>query len=210
MRLYELVTPETKDRFNELLRLSTQSSIARKPQLYMSRSGGIVGMFDIPPSYPMPTSKHKFIPKMGDRKPEDGFWTSSAWETKHGWESKWSQWVKSNMSNWFSEKGILFYPKAGAKILTINNDDDFREIYDLYVDLTQAKHPDIENDMGAMKIFKYFPWPWVAQHWDAVHTENTSSVSLFMSNWDVESTVWFNMNVLGKIGDVKINPMDVK
>lgn len=209
MRLYELATPETEDRFGELLRASTQSSIVGKPQLYMSRIGGGGGMFDRPSSYPQPSEKHKFFPKPGDRKPEDGFWTSTAWETKHGWESAWSQWVKNRMVDWFSDKGTLFYPKAGAKILIINNDKDFREIYDLYVDLTHAKHPDIENDMGAMKIFKHFPWPWVAQHWDAVHTENPSRSGLFMGSWDVESTVWFNMNALGKIGDVKINPMDV-
>lgn len=111
------------------------------------------------------------------------------------------------MSDWFCPKGVLYYPKAGAKILTVNTDADFEEIYNLYVDLTNAKHPDIERDMGFMKMHKNFPWPWVAQHWDAVHTENPSRSGMFTNPWDVESTVWFNTGVLGKAGDVEINPL---
>lgn len=206
MRLYELAAPETEDRFAALLRASTTSSIIGKPQLYMPRPSSN-SEFGTPPSYPLPDLGHKFYPKTGDRKPEDGLWTSTGKETPDGWSSAWTRWIKVRMESWFSPHGTLFYPKAGAKILTINTDKDFQEIYDLYVDLVHAKHPDIEGDLGAMKVFTYFPWPWVAQHWDAVHTDNPSSVGLFMGSWDVESTVWFNTGALGKVGDVEINPL---
>ena len=114
------------------------------------------------------------------------------------------------MPKWFSEVGTLFYPVPGAKILELNTDADYTEVYNLYVELTHAKHPDIERDMGAMKISKNFPWPWVAQHWDAVHTTNPNSWGLHMAAWDVESTVWFNLDALQKLGKVSVSADGIK
>jgi hypothetical protein len=201
MRLFELASPESEDRFAELLRKSTKSSIVGKPQLYVPRPVGGYGEG----SAPMPAADQRFDPKPGDRKPETGFWTSTATEVADGWESAWSKWVIGEMPGWYSEVGTLFYPVPGAKILTMNTDQDYQEVYNLYTDLTHAKHPDEPNDMGAMKIHKNFPWPWVAHHFDAVHTENPSSWGLHMAGWDVESTVWFNLDALQKLGKVSVS-----
>jgi len=200
MSLLELASAETEDRFADLLRASTKSAIHGKPQLFMPRQEGWS-----PGVIPMPPEDSRFIPAAGDRKPSEGVWTSTATEVADGWESAWTQWVKSSMPVWFSEIGILYYPVPSAKILELNTDDDIREIYHMYVDLTHAKHPDIERDMGGMKIHKNFPWHWVAQHFDAVHTSNPSRSGLHMASWDVESTVWFNFNELQKLGKVGIS-----
>jgi hypothetical protein len=206
MRLFELASAETEDRFADLLRASTKSPIHNKPQLYVPRNPSFE--LDDPGSDELPTADQRFDSKPGDRKPENGFWTSTATETDHVWQSAWSEWTRHEMPSWAGEKGILFYPKAGAKILEMNTDDDFREIYNLYVDLTNAKHsdegPDYGDGLDAMKVHRNFPWPWVAQHWDAVHTTSPNRWGLHMASWDVESTVWFNMNVLGKVGEVQV------
>ena len=201
MRLFELASSETEDRFADLLRASTKSFIHGKPQLFVPRPPN----YDSGGSAPMPTPDQKFDPKPGERKPEAGFWTSTAEEVGDGWESAWSKWVKHEMPRWYSEVGTLFYPMKNARILELNSDDDVREIYNMYVDLTHAKHPDIERDMGGMKIHKNFPWPWIAQHFDAVHTTNPNGWGLHMASWDVESTVWFNMDALQKLGKVGVN-----
>ncbi len=203
MRLHELASADTQDRFVDLLRGSTNSVINGKPQLYVVRQissddGG---------SAPMPAADQRFISKPGERKPENGFWTSTATEENMVWSSAWSEWTRKEMPQWSSDKGILFYAKEGAKILELNTDKDYKEIYYLYVDLTDTTHPD-EDDYGegfdAQKIHRNFPWGWVAENWDAVHTTNPSRSGLHMASWDVESTVWFNMGALGKVGDVQV------
>lgn len=206
MRLFEIASPHTEERFMHLLRYSTESSIAEQPQLYMPRPANMRSEG----SAPMPDPKQVFDPMPGDRKPTVGFWTSSAWKEDDGWESDWSQWVKSEMPQWFSKDGILFYPKPGARVLTLNDDNDFKEIYDLYVDLTHAKHDDVPRDMGYMRIHNNFPWPWVAQHFDAVHTDNPSRLGLFSGTWDVESTVWFKMDKLQNRGKVPISEVGLR
>lgn len=200
MRLFELASTDTQDRFVDLLRASTNSPINGKPQLYVPRGEGTGD----DGSAPMPTADQRFISKPGDRKPENGFWTSTATEENMVWSSAWSEWTRREMPHWASDKGILFYAKAGAKILELNTDDDYREIYHLYVDLTDTTHPDEEGDMGGMKIHNNFPWDWVAENWDAVHTTQPNRWGLHMASWDVESTVWFNMGALGKVGEVQV------
>jgi len=155
-----------------------------------------------------PPDKHCRFEISGEKsclKPKNAFWTSTAFKALDGnYTSSWVEWCKSEMSEWFSPKGFLFKVKPQAKILTIRNDHKAEVIY--------RKHlgPDypLSSDSWDSKLFiiKHFPWKLISSQYDGIHydPDYSEDMPLIMHAWDCESTVWFDMNALELIGEVKI------
>ena len=189
MRLLEIADVGYEMHFEKWLKRATNTELHSRPQLYVPREGG------------SPRGGVRYKTSIGKWKPK-GFWTSSAEETASGWDSAWNQWVKSEMPDWFSGTGYILQPQASARILELNTDSDYLEIYDLYVAMTNANH--LKTD-DFMTKFNNFPWPWIQEHFDAVHAEHPSRSGMFTNPWDVESTVWFDMKHLSKPIKVKVS-----
>lgn len=154
-----------------------------------------------------PPDKYRRFEIVGEKdclKPENAFWTSSAVKTKGGYTSSWVEFCKVEMSGYFTPKGFLYKAKPHAKILTIHNDREAEVIY--------RKHlgPDPDTAMESWAriwfIIKHFPWKLISAQYDGVHYDPDLSEYMIriMRAWDCESTVWFDMNALELIEEVKI------
>lgn len=126
-------------------------------------------------------------------KPPASRWTSTARQTDQGFTSAWVEWALSEMPGWVGEEGILYNVSPGANILVINSDQNAVEI---------AQHYGVEIK-NQIDLFTRMPWELIAKDYDAVnHKPVNRSSDIYMRSWDVESTAWFNTNVL-------INPKKV-
>ena len=57
-------------------------------------------------------------------------------------------------------------------------------------------------------LMKDFPWQDIRKHWDGVNHHHSFDRYGFTYGWDVESTAWFNTDVLTYVGEVDILPQD--
>jgi hypothetical protein len=120
-------------------------------------------------------------------KPRNALWTSTASGNNNGYTSAWVQWAESEMPQWIGQTGFLYDVSPSARILTINSDQDA---------LIVAKKYGL-NTTNVMDLFMYMPWNKIAKDYDAIHhVPSNRGADLFMHVWDVESTAWFNTNML--------------
>jgi hypothetical protein len=120
-------------------------------------------------------------------KPRNALWTSTASGDNNGYTSAWVQWAESEMPQWIGRSGFLYDVSPSARILTINSDQDA---------LIVAKKYGL-NTTNVMDLFMYMPWDKIAKDYDAIHhVPSDRGADLFMHAWDVESTAWFNTNML--------------
>jgi hypothetical protein len=158
--------------------------------------------------YSTPPDKHyrfKISDERTHLKPENAFWTSTAVKTEDGYTSSWVEWCKNEMPEYLSPKGFIFKVKSQVKILTIHNDIEAEVIYHKHLGLD----PEFTNLPleRALFIIKHFPWRLISAQYDGIHYDPDYSEDmppLIMRAWDCESTVWFDMNALELIGEVKI------
>ena len=153
----------------------------------------------------LPPSKHLRFIIDGEKsvlKPTDAFWTSTAIKSQDGYTSDWVQWVSQEMPKWLSKTGYLFKVKPTARILRIETDADAETIYHKFLGKEIPSHYDAFD--RKWHIIKYFPWKLISAQYDGIHYYPTEAMPIIMRNWDCESTVWFDMNVLQQVGEVKI------
>lgn len=140
----------------------------------------------------------------GNNKPRSAFWTSTLRRVHDSYTSEWIDWVCGNMPEWYGPTGYVYEINPGARILTLDSDDDARMIYDLYHRLgANVDRQNMYGDEWAMR--KDFPWDQIRKHWDGVnHREGMGDRYGFTYGWDCESTGWFNTGVLRYRGTVPI------
>lgn len=127
-------------------------------------------------------------------------WTSTANKVGNKYTSEWVEWCKYEMPHWLSNKGILYRVSPDAKVLNMDTDDAAFEV---------AKSYGIEPPKDRMDFMwmRRFPWNEISVDYDAVHHIPTMSRmrNVFMSMWDVESTVWFNNRKINKVAEVEVD-----
>jgi hypothetical protein len=113
------------------------------------------------------------------------------------------------MPDSYSNIGHVYKINPSARILHIRDTYDAKHIYSLYRDLGVDLNPNSEYSTDHYEMTKDFPWHEICKHWDAVHhNPGYGDRYGFTYTYDVESTVWFNTNVLDYIGKVRIRPCD--
>ena len=151
----------------------------------------------------------------GRNKPGNCFWTSSLKSAgvisgKKYYYSEWVDWVSGNQSDWWSPKGYVYKISPSARILELNSTHDAVDIYKLYAAL--GSKVELGNLYGADEekyaLMKDFPWQDIRKHWDGVNHHHSFDRYGFTYGWDVESTAWFNTDVLTYVGEVNILPPD--
>lgn len=124
-------------------------------------------------------------------KPKEAFWTSTAIKNGNAYTSKWVEWVKEETPTWFSPIGYLFkVSTTDAKILRVETDADVERIFANYskVKLSSDKK---------YSLFENFPWKNISKDYNGIHYDPKDHYeNKFLYHWDVESTVWFDVNVL--------------
>lgn len=139
----------------------------------------------------------------GYNKPGSAFWTSSAIEHKNGtYSSDWYKFVKRQHSDWQTDYGYLFEIKPSAIIFDLSYAEDFYRWAFETNRLPKSRDGDDSYSVDNMR--HHFPWDQLAKHFDGAHT-NSFNRDDFLSGWDVESTAWFNTQVLTYRGAVKLN-----
>lgn len=142
-------------------------------------------------------------------KPTSGFmysvtWTSTAKKLPDGsYTSAWVEWCKSEMPQWLSKGGALFKVKPGTKVLSMNTDKDAMRIAQYY----GVSPPKEQTPWDLIPWTKNFPWDDIEDDYAGIHHTPSGSrlANILMSSWDVESTAWFNTNVLDYVGQAKIH-----
>ena len=161
--------------------LEASSRITGTLQLYVPRPRSVNEMFKPEPS-------------------ANTIWTSTANKVGDKYTSEWVEWCKSEMSHWLSKKGILYRVSPAAKVLNMDTDEAAYEI---------AKKYGVEppEDRFDFSWIRRFPWNKIRVEYDAVHHIPTASRmrNVFMSSWDVESTVWFTKEKLIKVARVEVD-----
>lgn len=124
--------------------------------------------------------------------------------------SDWFEYAIHINQNWTSLEGHVYKINPQARILTLDDDHDAATVYKLYRRLGAAipdEHGTTEH--GLKNVHTHFPWNDVAKHWDGVHHSGRGSYGSghgidFMYSWDVESTAWFDTDVLQYMGKVPL------
>jgi hypothetical protein len=155
-------------------------------------------------------------------KPSFGFWTSN-YKEKIG--SNWLKWYYVNMGV-VIKRASIFNIKKDAKIYTINNREDAMELHIKY-GFTFSFHYDRRlfnipfrykkiTQSGEVQIIpfhsKLIDFVKVSMDYDAIHltkkgrgdTHLPEINDVDLNGWDVESTLWFNLNNLERIKKIKL------
>jgi len=144
----------------------------------------------------------------GGNKPRSAFWTSTIRRVGDSYTSEWIDWVCGNMPEWHGPIGYVYEISPSARILTLNDSQDAKMIYELYHRMgAKVDRENMYKDDWAMRTD--FPWDWVRKHWDGVnHRRDYGDRHGFTYGWDCESTAWFNTDVLKFKGTVPIRDCD--
>ena len=129
-------------------------------------------------------------------KPKGGFWTSGYRKSIKG--SDWSDWKRKNQPSWRTGMGAVFQVKGSPKLAVVNNNKDYEKLLKKYgMDLT-----DLCGGSGPY----YLNWHLLAKDYDGFRLTFKGSRDFIpgVHEWDVESTVWFNMDKLEFIGTTKV------
>lgn len=142
----------------------------------------------------------------GDNKPGGAFWTSSVIEKPgNRYTSRWYEYVKTNYPDWQTDYGYLFEVSDSALVFSSSHLDQFYQWAENHGKLTQAASDWAKNQDEETLMRSNFPWDTMARYFDGVHHLGYTSRSYdFRYGWDVESTAWFNTNVLKYKGAVKL------
>lgn len=144
--------------------------------------------------------------KAGGNKPDQGFWTSTAHQRDGGktWASDWlTGYLHDNASEWIPENGFLFEVIGTPRIFDITYADRFFDWAEQYEKIDIADNARSYGRQLTMRL--HFPWDELAKHFDGAHFDGGGGGSEeFTYGWDVESTVWFDMQHLKYKGAVKL------
>jgi hypothetical protein len=137
---------------------------------------------------------NRTISEANQLKPQVKIWTSTAIKESDGFTSQWVQWCESENPQWIGHTGLLFDVQPSARILTITSDKDAIQI---------AKHYGVKFK-NKLELMSSMPWDAIGRDYDAVHYTRNSGQDLIMGTWDVESTAWYNPNLLINKQKVKL------
>ena len=126
-------------------------------------------------------------------KPYGAFWTSSYKQKFKG--SAWTDWKKKNQPTWRTGMGAVFEIQGSPKIAVVRNQKDYDKLVKKYQNDT--------SDMGCGGGEYYLNWYKLSQDYDAFQLAKYSFIP-GIHDWDVESTVWFNMKKLKFVGTTKV------
>ena len=172
------------DLLNEAAQLS-------KYQIFAPGTGGDNFKFD---PNKVPTGKLRVGMQMAcQNKPKGGFWTSSYKQKFKG--SHWTDYKKKKFPSWHSSMGAVFEIKGSPKIAKVRNNKDYEKLL--------KKYPNDTSDMGCGGGEFYLNWYKLSQDYDAFQLAKYSFIP-GIHEWDVESTVWFNMKKLKFVGTIKV------
>lgn len=116
-------------------------------------------------------------------KPTGGFWTSSH-TPESEFASAWAEWCTwEDFRTELLVQGYTLTPKADAKVLVINTEEDLKAILDQHSVLA----------WGQRRVMDYEA---LAKEWDGIRvTEDGVAATKWckddLNGWDLESTVWF-------------------
>lgn len=141
----------------------------------------------------------------GDNKPNGSFWTSTAIKRGVGYTSRWYEYVQNTFPSWQTDYGYLFEVKSNAMVFESDYLDQFYEWAESYGKLTKQNSEYFKNSRGSDRMRGNYPWDTMARYFDGVHHSGYSMGDEFTYGWDVESTAWFNTNVLTYKGAVRLH-----
>lgn len=138
------------------------------------------------------------------KKPKGCFW-GSLYTPKKLYKSDWCRWVEQNMPDGYYTYGITYSLADTAKILTLENIDDFNKMLDRYGasensnDLFVKKIVEISDSLGLSE--NIIDWLRIAEDYDAVHltTEGARKLYFELYGWDCGSIAIFNSNIVENI-----------
>lgn len=158
-----------------------------------------------------------FQPRPGSNKPNSTFWTSSLKKeytdqnthiTYYG--SEWVDYVCHSMRDTsYSNIGHVYQISPSARILSIRDNYDAKNIYKLYMDLGASLNQEALWSDNIDLLKADFPWNEISKHWDGIyHEPGWNDGYGFTYTYDCTSCAWFNTDVLDYIGKVRIRPCD--
>ena len=146
----------------------------------------------------IPTGKLRIGNQMAcQNKPQGGFWTSGYREKIKS--SDWEEWKKMKMPHWRSGMGAVFEVVGNPKLAVVNNNKDYAKLLKKY----DASH---YEEMGCGGGKYYLNWHALSKKYDGFRLTFKGSRDFIpgVHEWDVESTVWFNMSKLEFMGTTKV------
>lgn len=139
-----------------------------------------------------------------DFKPNAKLWTSTAIsQGPKTYTSEWADWCVQNMPRWVSPTGSLYQIQPGARVLNLGSDAAAERVAKLF-------GKDYSGLSRYAKLSDY-PWESLGKYFDGVRYPariKRRFDNILMSLWDVESTAWYNTDVLKLVGEVKIQPRE--
>ena len=165
-------------------------------QVFTTGTGGKKNMKFNPSK--IPTGKLKIGNQMAcQNKPIGGFWTSSYREKTK--DTDWEEFKGMRMPSWKSGMGAVFQVVGNPKLAIVNNNKDYEKLMKKY----DASH---YEQMGCNGGRYYLNWHMLSKHYDGFRLTFKGSRDYIpgVHEWDVESTVWFNMNKLEFLGTIKV------
>ena len=143
----------------------------------------------------LPKGKLKiYNPMSCGNKPAGAFWTSSYKQKFKG--SAWTDFKKKEFPTWHSGMGAVFEIKGSPKILKIKSHNDYMKI--------QKKFPLDASKRDCPSGDLYLDWGKLSKKYDGFQLAGSKYSVPLLGQWDVESTVWFNMSKLEFIGTTKV------
>lgn len=147
----------------------------------------------------------------GDNKPNNSFWTSTAIKRGVGYTSDWYEFVQRVFPDWQTDYGYLFEVKPNALVFDSSYLDQFYDWAETYGRMTKDVPDYYKNEYGSSRMRSNYPWDTMARYFDGVNHRGGSGYGRhdeFTYGWDVESTAWFNTNVLTYKGAVRLHHVD--
>jgi hypothetical protein len=177
--------------------LITESKVHRL-QIFTPGTGGKgSGNFKFNPKK-IPRGKLKIAIQMACQNKQGGFWTSGYREKIKS--TDWEEWKKMKMPQWRTGFGAVFEVVGNPKIAVVKNNKDYEKLLKKYAmgDYMQ----DICGPSGKYML----NWHELAKQYDGFRLTFKGSRDFIpgVHEWDVESTVWFNMNKLQFLGTTKV------
>jgi len=129
-------------------------------------------------------------------KPKGGFWTSGYREKIKS--TDWEEWKRMKQPEWKTGFGAVFKVVGNPKLAVVNNNKDYAKLIKKYgIDV---------SDMGCSGGQYYLQWHNIAKDYDGFRLTFKGSRDFIpgVHEWDVESTVWFNMKKLEFLGTTKV------
>ena len=129
-------------------------------------------------------------------KPVGGFWTSGYREKIKS--TDWEEWKRMKMPDWRSGMGAVFQVVGNPKLAVVNNNKDYEKLL--------KKYPNDTSEICGKAGEYYLNWHKLSKDYDGFRLTFKGSRDFIpgVHEWDVESTVWFNMSKLKFLGTTKL------